>query len=63
MWNDEGEKERKSKKAEVSQHGSVYDNLYPTDSLFSFPTKDESNESLFDFSDNSNLEQENKEKS
>mmetsp|Transcript_6648 Transcript_6648/g.16197 ORF Transcript_6648/g.16197 Transcript_6648/m.16197 type:complete len:796 (+) Transcript_6648:92-2479(+) len=59
---DEGEKERKSKKAEVSQHGSVYDNLYPTDSLFSFPTKDESNESLFDFSDNSNLEQENKEK-
>ena len=62
----EGEKEPKSNKAEVSQHGSVYDNLYPTDSLFSFPTKDESkgesSESLFDFSDNSKLEQEVQEK-
>lgn len=59
---DEGEKEPKSKKVEVSQHGSLYDNLYPTDSLFSFPTKDESDESLFDFSDNSNVEQEVQEK-
>lgn len=37
-----------------SQFCSVYDNLYPSDSLFSFPTQDET---LFDFS-NSNIEQE-----
>jgi len=59
-WTSEGEEMERGnskKNTEVSQHSSVYDNLYPTDSLFSFPTKDESSESLFDFSDNSNLEQ------
>jgi hypothetical protein len=38
----------------LSQFCSVYDNLYPSDSIFSFHTKDES---LFDFSE-SNLEHE-----
>ena len=50
LLKEENDEEEQKKKYQIC---SVYDDLYPADSIFSFTTKDET-ESLFDFSESTN---------